>query len=273
MNLVLGQYSGKMNISLVTQKRKGIGGPTPEIAQLKGRRYISMDEPSAGDVLNEGIMKQMVGGDEMEGRGMYSAKMTKFYPQFELVCCTNRLFEIKSNDKGTWRRIRQVDFRSEFLDDKDYNQKKDQGLADDPERPIYPKDDQLETKIENWVQVFTALLIEKSNKTEGKVVDCDMVLEASRAYQEKEDFWAQFNKEKIAKGNSDDRIKKTDIRTEFNEWYPQNFGKKGQPAAKELYEYLDKTLGKYRKRGWWGYKIIYDNYDSDDEDDETSNSD
>lgn len=273
MNLVLGQYSGKMNISLVTQKRKGIGGPTPEIAQLKGRRYISMDEPSAGDVLNEGIMKQMVGGDEMEGRGMYSAKMTKFYPQFELVCCTNRLFEIKSNDKGTWRRIRQVDFRSEFLDDKDYNQKKDQGLADDPERPIYPKDDQLETKIENWVQVFTALLIEKCNKTEGKVVDCDMVLEASRAYQEKEDFWAQFKKEKIAKGNSDDRIKKTDIRTEFNEWYPQNYGKKGQPAAKELYEYLDKTLGKYRKRGWWGYKIIYDNYDSDDEDDETSNSD
>ena len=33
-----------------------------------------MDEPSAGDVLNEGIMKQMVGGDEMEGRGMYSGK-------------------------------------------------------------------------------------------------------------------------------------------------------------------------------------------------------
>ena len=38
MNLVLGEYSGKMNIALVTQKRKGIGGPTPEIAQLKGRR-------------------------------------------------------------------------------------------------------------------------------------------------------------------------------------------------------------------------------------------
>ena len=124
MNLVLGQYSGKMNIALVTQKRKGIGGPTPEIALLKGKRYISMDEPSAGDVLNEGVMKQMVGGDEMEGRGMYSREMTKFYPQFELVCCTNRLFEIKSNDKGTWRRIRQVDFRSEFLDHKEFCEKK-----------------------------------------------------------------------------------------------------------------------------------------------------
>ena len=90
------------------------------------------------------------------------------------------------------------------------------------------------------VQVFTALLIEKCNQTEGKVMDCDMVLEASRAYQERR-FLGTIKKEKIAKGNSDDRIKKTDIRTEFNEWYPQNYGKKGQPAAKELYEYLDKT--------------------------------
>ena len=271
MNLVLGQYSGKMNIALVTQKRKGIGGPTPEIALLKGKRYISMDEPSAGDVLNEGVMKQMVGGDEMEGRGMYSREMTKFYPQFELVCCTNRLFEIKSNDKGTWRRIRQVDFRSEFLDNGEFCEKKNQGLADDLERPIYPKDDQLETKIQKWVQVFTALLIEKCAETDGKVNDCDMVLEASRAYQEKEDFWAQFKKEKISKGNYDDKIKKTDIRSEFNEWYPQNYGTRA-PAAKELYEYLNKTLGKYRKRGWWGYKIIYDNYESEEEK-ETSNSD
>ena len=228
-----------------------------------------MDEPSAGDVLNEGIMKQMVGGDEMEGRAMYSREMTKFYPQFELVCCTNRLFEIKSNDKGTWRRIRQVDFRSEFLDELEYTQKKNQGLADDPERPIYPKDDQLETKLKKWVQVFTALLIEKCNETQGKVNDCEMVLEASRAYQEKEDYWSQFKKEKISKGSADDKIKKTDIRSEFKEWYESNYGKKA-PAAKELYEYLDKTLGKYRKRGWWGYKIIYENYDSEEEDESTS---
>ena len=84
MNLVLGDYADKLNIALVTQKRKGIGGPTPEIAKLKGKRYISMDEPSTDDVLNEGVMKQMVGGDEMEGRGCYDRKMTKFYPQFEL---------------------------------------------------------------------------------------------------------------------------------------------------------------------------------------------
>ena len=28
----------------------------------------------------------------------------------------------------------------------------------------------------------------------------------------------------------------------------------------DLYEYLNKACGKYRNRGWWGYKIVYDAY-------------
>jgi len=269
MNLVLGDYADKLNIALVTQKRKGIGGPTPEIAKLKGKRYVSMDEPSAGDQLNEGIMKQMVGGDEMEGREMYGRHMIKFYPQFELVCCTNRLFEINSNDKGTWRRIRQVDFKSEFLDPPDYQKREEQNLCNDAENPIYIKDDTLEKKIPEWVQVFTALLIEIVNKTQGKVEDCPQVIEASLRYQEKQDFYALFCKEKIRKGNSDDKIKKTDIRGQFQSWYQDNYQAK-PPKSMDLYDQLDKRLGKYRKRGWWGYKIIYDTTLSEDEEEDFS---
>ena len=269
MNLTLGDYSDKLNIALVTQKRKSIGGPTPEIAKLKGKRYVSMDEPSVGDRLNEGIMKQMVGGDEMEGREMYGRHMIKFYPQFELVCCTNRLFEINSNDKGTWRRIRQVDFRSEFLDPPDYQKRKAQNLCNDAENPIYLKDDTIESKFSDWVQVFTSLLIELVNKTEGKVVDCPQVTEASERYQEKQDFYALFCKEKIRKGTSEDKIKKTDIRSQFQSWYQENYQAK-PPKSMDLYDQLDKRLGKYRKRGWWGYKIIYDPTESEDEDDEST---
>ena len=271
MNLALGDYSDKLNIALLTQKRKGIGGPTPEIAKLKGKRYVSMDEPSAGDILNEGVMKQMVGGDEMEGREMYGRHMIKFYPQFELVCCTNRLFEINSTDKGTWRRIRQVDFRSEFLDENEYNMKKKQNLCNDPEYPIYIKDDELENKLPNWVQVFTALLIEIVNKTGGKVNDCPMVIEASNKYQEKQDFYAQFCKEKIAVGHKDDKIKKADIRLQFQNWYQENYQQK-PPKAMELYDYLNKYLGKYRNRHWHGFKIIYEPIASEDEDDYTDSS-
>ena len=36
-----------------------------------------------------------------------------------------------------------------------------------------------------------------------------------------------------------------------------------------FYEYLNKACGKYRNRGWWGYKIVYDAYDSGSDEDES----
>ncbi len=264
INLMLGDYADKINIALLTQKRKSIGGPTPEIAKLKGRRFVSMDEPSQGDELNEGIMKQMTGGDEMEGRAMYAKKMLKFVPQFELTCCTNHLFTIKSTDKGTWRRIRQVDFRAEFIDPEDYEIKKAQGLVGDKERPIYLKDLKLKDKLPSWVEVFTAVLIERVNKTGGVVKDCPMVLEASKRYEEKENFWRQFINENIVKGTPGDKIKKTDIRNHFNEWYQTNYQQR-PPKATELYEQLEKNIGKQRNRAWYGYRIVYESYDSEEE--------
>jgi P4 family phage/plasmid primase-like protien len=264
LNLVLGDYADKINIALLTQKRKSIGGPSPEIAKLKGKRFVSMDEPTVGDELNEGIMKQMTGGDEMEGRAMYAKSMCKFVPQFELVCCTNHLFNIKSTDKGTWRRIRQVPFNAEFVDETDYEIKRKQGLLDDTEKPVYMKDLDMKEKLPGWVEVFTAKLIERVNETAGVVKDCPLVLEASKKYEERENFWRQFMNDNIAKGTENDKIKKTEIRNIFNEWYQTNYQQR-PPKATELYEQLDKNIGRQRNKAWYGWKIIYGDYDSEED--------
>ena len=267
MNLTLGGYSDKCNISLITQKRKGIGGPTPEIAKLKGKRYVSMDEPSKGDELNEGIMKQLTGGDEIEGRGMYEKKMVKYIPQFNLVCSTNNPFEIKSNDQGTWRRIKNVPYNAEFVDPDVMENKIASGLTGDPENPIYLKDYELDEKMKRWVQVFTALLIEKCNENEGQVKDCEIILASTKGYRQKQDFYSQFFNENVAKAGPKDKIKKQEIRDRFNEWYQNEYSAK-PPKAQELYDYLDKACGKWKKGGWWNYKIVYDSYDSESDEEE-----
>jgi P4 family phage/plasmid primase-like protien len=265
LNLVLGKYSEKMNIALLTQKRKGIGGPTPEITKLKGKRFVSVDEPTRGDKLNEGIMKQLTGGDEIEGRSMYAKEMLKFYPQFELVCCTNNLPTIDSVDKGTWRRIRTVKFVSEFVDDADYEFKKKQGLTNDTEKPIYRKDLTMKDKLPIWAPIFTSLLIKRVNITKGIVKDCPMVLEASREYESKQNIWKQFFNENIEKGCDDDKVKQTEVRNHFNEWFnSENQGGK-IPRSQDLYEQLDVFCGKRRKKAWHGWKIIYETYDSEDD--------
>ena len=267
MNLTLGGYSDKCNISLITQKRKGIGGPTPEIAKLKGKRYVSMDEPSKGDELNEGIMKQLTGGDEIEGRGMYEKKMIKFIPQFNLVCSTNNPFEIKSNDQGTWRRIKNVPYNSEFVDPEVMEQKIASGLTSDPENPIYLKDYELDEKMKTWIQVFTSLLIDKCNENEGQVKDCEIILASTKGYRQKQDFYSQFFNENVGKAGPKDKIKKQEIRDRFNEWYQNEYSAK-PPKAQELYDYLDKCCGKWKKGGWWNYKIVYDSYESESDEEE-----
>ena len=105
MTKTLGDYKHTVPITLITQKRPGIGSSSSEVAQLKGVRFAVMQEPSKGDTINEGIMKEITGGDPIQGRALYKDTIT-FVPQFNLVVCTNTLFDIKSNDDGTWRRIR-----------------------------------------------------------------------------------------------------------------------------------------------------------------------
>jgi putative DNA primase/helicase len=96
-----------------------------------------MQEPSKGVKLNEGIMKELTGGDPIQARGLYSESEI-FEPQFSLVVCTNNLFDIESNDDGTWRRIRKCDFLSKFIDE---------GESYNDETPyIFPKDKSLKDK-------------------------------------------------------------------------------------------------------------------------------
>ena len=52
--------------------------------------------------------------------------------------------------------------------------------------------DELDEKMKRWVQVFTALLIEKCNENEGQVKDCEIVLVSTKGYRQKQDFYSQF---------------------------------------------------------------------------------
>ena len=97
----------------------------------------------------------------------------------------------------------------------DYEIKRKQGLLDDPEKPVYMKDLDMKEKLPSFVEVFTAKLVERANKTGGVVKDCPLVLEASKKYEERENFWRQFMNDNIAKGTENDKIKKTEIRNIF----------------------------------------------------------
>jgi P4 family phage/plasmid primase-like protien len=255
MSATLGDYKGTVPITLVTDARGKIGGTSDEVLKLKGVRYAVMQEPSKGVKLNEGIMKELTGGDPIQARGLYSESEI-FEPQFKLVVCTNNLFDIDSNDDGTWRRIRKCTFPSKFVDDGEH--------YEDDTPYIFKKDKSLPEKIPSLAPVFASMLVKRAFETNGIVKDCDTVLEASKKYRCGQDHIAGFVLERIRKTNDTKQcIKKRSLLEEFNEWFKQEHNSRKMPKGEELCEYMNKKFGAPNSKGWVGLEFIRE----EDEDD------
>ncbi len=258
MSKMLGDYKATIPITLVTQKRNNIGSTSSEIVQLMGVRYAVMQEPCKGEKINEGIMKEITGGDPIQGRALFKEAVT-FIPQFKLVVCTNTLFDIKSNDDGTWRRIRVCDFMSKFLE----NPYEDEVKFPKSEYPYqYVIDKKIDEKFDKWAPILASLLVDMAYKLGGVVKDNAIVMGSSDQYREGQDYLTEFVKEKI-KIVQGGKIKKTELWEVFKQWYIINYGR-GLPKAREINEFMDKRFGKYVNK-WNNVMINYD--DDDDEED------
>tara|TARA_Y100000591_G_scaffold331024_1_gene363658 strand:- start:9430 stop:11043 length:1614 start_codon:yes stop_codon:yes gene_type:complete len=255
----LGDYKATVPITLITQSRNNIGSTSSEVVQLMGVRYAVMQEPTKGDKINEGIMKEITGGDPIQGRALFKDAVT-FIPQFKLVVCTNTLFDIKSNDDGTWRRIRVCDFMSKFVD-KPFEDENKFPKENFPYQ--YSIDRKIDEKFIEWAPILMSLLVDIAFTTSGRVTDCRQVLAVSDKYRESQDYLAEFSREKIQKSTGK-KIKKTEILEEFKNWYIMHYGRSSLPNGREITEFMDKTYGKCNKGKWHNVEIIYEDLDDDD---------
>ena len=248
MACVLGNYKGTVPITLVTEKRGLIGGTSDEILKLKGVRYAVMQEPSKNVKLNEGIMKELTGGDPIQARGLYSESEI-FEPQFNLVVCTNNLFDIESNDDGTWRRIRKVDYVAKFVDENE--------TYTDETKYVFKKDKTLKDKLPKFAPVLASILVNKAFETQGIVTDCEHVINASNKYRNNQDHIAAFVSERIVKTDSNrDRIGKKNVQDEFKLWFVQEHGNRKPPKGLEVTEYMNRMFGVAKSTGWHKCKFI-----------------
>ena len=249
MSKVLGEYKGDVPLTLVTDKRGKVGGLAPEIVQLKGIRYAVMQEPSKGDVINEGIMKQLTSGkDPIQGRAPYMPETISFLPQFSLVVTCNTLMGVKANDHGTWRRIRACPFKSLFTENP---------VEGDKEKPYQFKlDKYIDEKFDDWKEVFAAMLVARAFATNGIVKDCDIVMAKSNEYRQSQDYISEFVNDRVVR-DVIGKIKKMELNNEFSIWHMANYGGKG-PSPKDLHEFMDKEFGRQQNSTWSGVKIRYE---------------
>lgn len=247
MQSILGEYVTDLDISFFVHDRPGRGKATPELLSLIGSRMAITAEPSEGEKLNEGPMKQLTSGvDSISYRGLFK-EQESFVPQCHSVIMANHFLPVRSTDHGTWRRIVVLSFMSLFTNNP---------VNDDPDRPYqFKKEDNFEEKFKQWGPLFLAMLTKRAYVNQGSLIPCKLVQEASDEYRKREDVVATFISENIMKvDDKKQRVRKNDLIRSFRDWYDTVHASKAPNKALELSNQMEKIFGPYSTQpaGWIG---------------------
>lgn len=129
---IFGDYGLNSQIESFLAKANSQSGATSEIARMNGARFIRTNEPNDNSRLNEGLVKQLVGGDITTARFLYG-KEFEFKPVFKLWIATNYKLVVRGTDKGIWRRMKVIPFKVTFEGDKRDKNLTEKLLAEAPQ--------------------------------------------------------------------------------------------------------------------------------------------
>ena len=259
----LGTYCSKLPITVITQKRPASNAAAPEMLRTKGRRFVCLQEPDDKEQIMVGCMKELTGGDKIQARGLYKEPV-EFKPQFKMLLTCNQLPKVPSDDGGTWRRIRLVEFTSKFV-----------------ENPVaeneYPIDLELTDKMKDWSEGFMFILMkyykiyklgDKARGIEPGLHEPKEVLACTNSYRMMNDIYSEFINENIEQ-HPKGVLKIEDAYSIFKVWYKDSYNSMKCPSKKELRGYMEKKYGTYNSRGknagWQGIRIIVDQVDDEEE--------
>ena len=104
---ILGSYANTIQAdTLMVKNASGIGN---DIARLQNSRFVTSSEPNEGFRFDEGLVKQLTGGDKVTARFLYG-EYFEFNPKFKIWVTTNHKPIIRGTDDGIWRRMILIPF-------------------------------------------------------------------------------------------------------------------------------------------------------------------
>ena len=107
---VLGDYAGTISIDVLTTDRQNRGAA---LATHRGKRLVIGGELEEGRRLSVSTLKQICSTDPLTVEEKYRSPET-VVPTHSLILYSNHLPRVGSVDKGTWRRLRVVPFKTEI---------------------------------------------------------------------------------------------------------------------------------------------------------------
>jgi len=110
---ILHEYARTAQPETIAKRSTNGSAPSPDIARLKGARYVGTPEPSKGLELNASIIKQLTGGDTYTGRFLHENPV-EFTPDFKIFINTNYLPQTNDDTIFSSGRVKLIPFDRHF---------------------------------------------------------------------------------------------------------------------------------------------------------------
>ena len=109
LSKLLGNLSARAPIEALLQRKFDSNGPTSDLARLAGARVVLSSEVPQNRRLNESLIKDLTGEDEVTACFKYREPF-QYRPSFKLWLSGNHKPGIRGTDYGIWRRIHLIPF-------------------------------------------------------------------------------------------------------------------------------------------------------------------
>ena len=275
---MLGDYAGVFPPELFIMGRgNSSGSARPELAQTRGKRWMTASEIPKNQLVDYGAIKRLSGGDNIYVRKLFG-EPEKQKPQFTMAIQVNEYPKIPAHDEATWNRIRVLPFESKFV----RPSKLDKWPV--PEKEVdqwklkrFHADLSMSNKIAEMAPILLWILVEhyKVYKKTG-LKEPPEVKMATSAYQAENDVFLQFHTEKICKVEVQDTdsksdlafLKVVDLYAEFISWYLSGGYSKEKFSRDDIKREFVKRLGATKlnrtSEGWYGYKLVEEDMPEDE---------
>lgn len=188
---LLGDYATVAPVELIckSDKARNAEAPTSALASLKGKRFVTMAESDSAGRLDESVIKQYTGGEDIKARELYQSAFT-FKPQFTLWLSCNDLPAVRDKSLFASDRIRVIEFNRHFSDEE-----QDKGLKD------YFESEEAMPGIFSW-------LVEgyRKYRKDGLKMP-DNLRQVVKQYERENDYVLQFLEERCEKAEGDIKLK------------------------------------------------------------------
>ena len=175
MARIAGEYAATAKIeSLTGTNRRGGGDATPDLVPLIGARMVRAAEPDEGMRWQEGLIKDLTGGEPILVRALHS-DFVEVRPCFSLFISGNHKPDIRGTDDGIWRRLMLIPFDVQI-----------------PKAEQIPKSELDEMLFAERDAIFRRLVGYLGEYLEQGLREPDKVLEATAEFREESDPYGTF---------------------------------------------------------------------------------